>query len=119
MSDDVIVNGFKNWISSTGVNWSGIDFDWENDYADDCSDAINKIGSALRSAGFTTTVAPTSYQFNPGAMHGWKTLNPNSVDAVMPQWYEGGCAGTNTCPCWGSHPDYVSGCPGFATDTEG
>jgi len=64
-----------------------MDFDWEGDSSNTNSDAINKIGNALKAAGYSATAVPMSSQFNPGGMFGWKSLNPSNLDFVMPQWY--------------------------------
>lgn len=55
-----------------------------------------------------------SSQFTPNALQGWHNLDPSQVDLVQPQWYQGGCVGTQSCPCWGSHQVAdLPNCPGF------
>jgi hypothetical protein len=54
-----------------------------------------------------------SSQFVPGGTQGWTALNPAKVDLVLPQWYQGGCVGTQSCPCWGTQPVSTTTCPGF------
>ncbi len=76
------------------MQWTGIDFDWEGGNDNGMPLAINNVGAALRSAGYTVTAVPMSSQFVPGGAQGWTALNPANVDAVMPQWYQGGCTGT-------------------------
>jgi len=113
LSADAIVSGFEAFRTESGVNWSGIDFDWEGWSDDSTPRTINKFGEALRPKGIFVTTAPMSSQFNPGGLQGWKALNPASVDAAMPQWYQGGCVGTQSCPCWGPQPVTSAQCPGF------
>jgi len=92
--------------------WSGIDFDWEQSNAAAAPNAINQIGYAMKGFAYTTAV-PMSSQFVPGGIQGWKTLDPNAINAVSVQWYQGGCVGTQSCPCWGDHELIGEDCPGF------
>jgi hypothetical protein len=114
LSAAAIVQGWQDFITASGVAWSGIDFDWEGGNDNRMALAINNVGAALRPKGWIVTTAPMSSQFVPGGAQGWTALNPANVDAVMPQWYQGGCVGTQSCPCWGTQPVSTTTCPGFA-----
>ena len=86
-----IVQGFQAFVASTGVNFAGINIDWEGSVADSLPSAINQLGAALMPQGYFVTTVPTSSQFMPGALQGWQNLNPSQVNLVQPQWYQGGC----------------------------
>jgi uncharacterized membrane protein YgcG len=114
LSAAAIVAGWQDFITSTGVQWSGIDFDWEGGNENRMAQAINNVGAALRPKGWIVTAVPMSSQFVPGGAQGWTALDPSKVDASMPQWYQGGCVGTQSCPCWGASAITTTSCPGFA-----
>jgi hypothetical protein len=82
-----IVSGWKSFIQSSGVSWSGIDFDWEGSHDNMVARAINRVGAALIPQGWLVTTAAMSSQLNPGALMGWSQLDPSKVSAVLPQWY--------------------------------
>ena len=83
VSSESIVAAFQELIEMTGVQWSGLDFDWEGSSGQSVPLAINHIGEALRPQGYFITSLPTSQQFTPGGMAGWILLNPAAVDAVL------------------------------------
>ena len=116
-SEKEIVDAFERLRTNDGINYGAIDIDWETCSEEKCIGYINKIGKAISESGkdYFVSLVPMSSQFTPqGYMYPdrWSVkLNPDYFHHVMIQWYEGGCQGTQTCPCWGNSKIIKESCP--------
>ena len=107
-----IFDAFEKLRTSTGIDFSAIDIDFESCKDENCIKNIQKIGEAFynNDKGYFVSLVPMSSQFTPQAVNNglWnsnKILNPEYFHHVMIQWYEGNCNlqnGNWTCPKWGN-----------------
>ncbi len=60
ISESEILKGFEEFRKETGINFHGVDFDWESNGGSYPGEVINKIGKALRPSGYFVTAVPMS-----------------------------------------------------------
>lgn len=119
-TDEQIIAAFDKLREDLGIQFTGIDFDMEQCRSGTCITYIDKIGKALfnNNKDYFVTLVPMSSQFTPQGYSNslWSVeLTPKYYKHVMIQWYQGGCLGTQSCPCWGDSDIIKDSCPSNPT----
>jgi hypothetical protein len=102
LTDEIInkmVSSFTNLRKTVFHNsLDGIDFDMESASSDctETSKTLVSIAKAFQKAGYIVSMAPMASQFHVGQAAGFNNIinNLDSIDAIMPQWYQPECPTT-------------------------